>query len=116
MRAVGAKPAPLILDAEHKSGVYSILVTIEARSVSLLINFQEDAHFGGSGMFNRIVERLLEREKQIVANIGRNRPVRKLCGQVQTAANMGRSQEILREAAEVAGEAVQGVMLWIHCP
>ena len=31
-------------------------------------------------------------------------------------ANMGGGQEILREAPQVAGQAVQGVVLWIYGP
>ena len=53
-------------------------------------------------MFDDVVQRFLEGEKDIVARFGGDRPVRQVQRHVEAATNVQRDQIFLREIAEVA--------------
>src|SRR5258708_7293901 len=87
------------LDARFQRETAAIVGHHQHKAIGL--EFEGDAHLGGGGMFNYVVQGFFESEENIVADLGGQRPGRKIHWHIQAAANARRAQKLLGETAQV---------------
>ena len=99
------------------------LTRIEAATVILDPDLElsgRDAHIHpdtrGASMFERVVQRLLERQKQIVSRLGGQRMMRQPLRDVQFTFHGGVLQILRGIVAEIRGQMFQRVIVRIHRP
>src|ERR1039458_4680727 len=77
---------------------------------------QFDLDFRRGGVFYGVVERLVEREEELVPSLGRNDAARQMVRELQPETNGSVLQEIIGGLGEVFDQALQGVVLGIDRP
>ena len=97
-------------------GIEAFAVVIDQQSEGGVCQRERNAHRGGGGMFEHVMQRLFECQEQIVAHLRRKRPRRELHGHVEPATNARDTQKILRELAQIGYQTVERVVLRIDRP
>ena len=100
-RSPGWKPRPIVLDGQFEG------IRAEA---------ERDECLGRSGMLDDIMEGFLEGEKEVVADLGGERPKGELLGEVQAATDARGAEEIEGELLQVVGQAFDGVVPGVDGP
>ena len=77
---------------------------------------QPQPDFGGLGVLDDVVQRLLQRQKQVVTQFGIHAHRRQRQRQVHAATDSRRAQEILGKGGDVVHQPAERVVLRVHRP
>src|SRR4029079_17688341 len=80
------------------------------------LNFESDPHLGRAGVFEHVVQSLLQGKKDVVPDLRSHASRGQVNGDIQPATDSGAAEKLLRESAKISHQTVQGVVPGINRP
>src|SRR5690242_21192018 len=96
--------------------VKTVAVVAHGKQKRTIRQLKLDLRFGAPGMLDKVVDALLENQKDLASDVGSQSYVCLVIGRYESKGNVAGCKSVAREPPHPVNQIAQMIFFWIYCP